>query len=162
KNVLTVINASTLKVEANWAITGGEEPTGLALDNKTHRLFTVCGNKVMIIMDATIGKVIATLPIGDGCDGVAFDTELKRAYSSNGEGTITVVQEENENTFKVLETIPTQKGARTICVNSKTHHLYLPAGEYEEAPPATKENPRPRPKVKAGSFVIIDIESVKK
>lgn len=162
KNVLTVINASTLKVEANWAITGGEEPTGLALDNKTHRLFTVCGNKVMVVMDATNGKVIATLPIGDGCDGVAFDTELKRAYSSNGEGTITVVQEENENTFKVLETIPTQKGARTICVNSKTHHLYLPAGEYEEAPPATKENPRPRPKVKAGSFVIIDIESVKK
>ncbi len=162
KNAVTVINAKTLKVDANWSITGGEEPTGLALDNKTHRLFTVCGNKVMVVMDAANGKVITTLPIGDGCDGVAFDTELKRAYSSNGEGNVTVVQEENENTFKVLETISTQKGARTICVNSKTHHIYLPAAEYEDMPQPTKENPRSRPKVKAGSFVILDIEPIKK
>ncbi len=161
KNLLTVINATTLKVEQNWPITGGEEPTGLALDNKTHRLFTVCGNKVMVVMDALNGKIIATLPIGDGCDGVAFDTELKRAYSSNGEGTITVVQEENETNFKVIETVQTQKGARTITVNSKTHHVYLSVGEYDEAPAPTVENPRARPKVKSGSFVILDVELIK-
>lgn len=161
KNLLTVINATTLKVEQNWPITGGEEPTGLALDNKTHRLFTVCGNKVMIVMDALTGKVIATLPIGDGCDGVAFEPSTNRAYSSNGEGTITVVQEENENNFKVIETIQTQKGARTICINPKTHHIYLATGDYEAPPAATKENPHPRPQAKAGSFVILDIEMIK-
>jgi YVTN family beta-propeller protein len=158
KNLVTVINATTLKVEANWPITGGDEPTGLALDNTTHRLFTVCGNKLMVIMDAANGKVIASLPIGDGCDGVAFDKELKRAYSSNGEGNMTVVQEENENSFKVVETVETQRGARTICANSKTHHVYLSAGEYDEAPAPTTENPHPRPKVKSGTFVVLDIE----
>jgi YVTN family beta-propeller protein len=157
KNTITVINATSLKVEANWAITGGEEPTGLALDNKTHRLFTVC-DKLMVIMDAANGKVISSLSIGEGCDGVAFDPELKRAYSSNGEGTVTVVQEENENTFKVIETIQTQKGARTICLNSKTHHLYLSAGEYDEVSAPTQDNPRPRAKIKTGSFVVLDIE----
>ena len=162
KNLITVINANTLKVEENWPITGGEEPTGLAIDNKTHRLFTVCGNKLMVVMDATNGKVIASLPIGDGCDGVDFDTELKRAYSSNGEGNVTVVQEENENTFKVLETITTQKGARTICVNLKTHHVYLPTAEYEDMPQIAKDAPKARPKAKAGSFTIIEIEPVKK
>ncbi|HXB39726.1 MAG TPA: YncE family protein [Bacteroidia bacterium] len=157
KNMITVINATTLKVEQNWPIAPGEEPTGLALDNKTHRLFTVCGNKLMVVIDATNGKVIANLPIGDGCDGVAFEPTTNRAYSSNGEGTVTVVQEENETTFKVIETIQTQKGARTICINPKTHHVYLSAGEYEEMPPAA-DGQRQRPKVKAGSFVILDIE----
>ena len=162
KNQVTVINATTLKIEGTWPITGGEEPTGLALDNKTHRLFTVCGNKVMVVMDAINGKVITSAPIGDGCDGVAFDAALKRVYSSNGEGTVTVIQQENENTYKVLETISTQKGARTICVNAKSHHIYLPAAEYEEAPsePATGGQQK-RPKVKTGSFVIIDVEPVK-
>ncbi len=159
KNLITVINATTLKVEQSWSIAPGEEPTGLALDNKTHRLFTVCGNKLMIVLDASNGKVVASLPIGDGCDGVAFEPATNRAYSSNGEGTVTVIQEENESSFKVVETIQTQKGARTICINPKTHHVYLSAGEYDEAPTeATADNPRKRPKVKSGSFVILDIE----
>jgi DNA-binding beta-propeller fold protein YncE len=162
KNLVTVINPNTLKVETSWPITGGEEPTGLALDRETNRLFTVCGNKVMVVMDASNGKVVSSLPIGDGCDGVAFDPSLKRAYSSNGEGTVTVVQEENGTTFKVLETITTQKGARTICVNPVTHHIYLPVAEYEEAPAPTTENPRQRPKVKGGTFSVLDLEPVKK
>jgi YVTN family beta-propeller protein len=162
KNIITLINATTLKVEKSYSIIGGEEPTGLALDNVTHRLFTVCGNKKMIVMDAQNGKIIATLPIGDGCDGVAFDKELKCIYASNGEGNITVVKEEDANTFKIIETIETQKGARTISVNSKTHHIYTPTSEYEAAPTeATKDNPRKRPKVKSDSFVIFDIELIK-
>ena len=157
KSVINVINASTLKVEQHWPIAPGEEPSGLALDNQNHRLFSVCGNKLMVVIDAETGKVITTLPIGDRCDGVAFDPELKRAYSSNGEGSITVVQEENSNSFKVLETIVTQPGAKTIAVNKTTHHLYLTTAEYVSAPTADNR----RPPVKPDSFVILDIETLK-
>jgi len=157
KSVINVINASTLKVEQHWPIAPGEEPSGLALDNQNHRLFSVCGNKLMVVIDAETGKVITTLPIVDRCDGVAFDPELKRAYSSNGEGSITVVQEENSNSFKVLETIVTQPGAKTIAINKTTHHLYLTTAEYESAPTADNR----RPPVKPNSFQILDIETLK-
>jgi YVTN family beta-propeller protein len=157
KSLINQINATTLKVEQHWPIAPGEEPSGLALDNKTHRLFSVCGNKLMVVTDAETGKVITTLPIGDRCDGVTFDPDKKRAYSSNGDGTITVVQEENSNSFKVLETIQTQLGARTITIDKTTHHLYLPTAEYESAPSGSNR----RPPIKPNSFVILDIETLK-
>jgi DNA-binding beta-propeller fold protein YncE len=156
KNEVCVINASTFKVEHYWSVNPGEEPTGLAIDNTTHRLFAVT-DKLMIILDAENGKIITTLPIGENVDGCAFDPELKRAYSSNGDGTMTVVQEENANSFKVVETVKTQEGARTICVSTKTHHAYLPTAEYGETPAATKENPHPRPTVKPNTFVVLKI-----
>ena len=111
----------------------------------------------MVVTDAETGKVITTLPIGDRCDGVTFDPDKKRAYSSNGDGTITVVQEENSNSFKVLETIQTQLGARTITIDKTTHHLYLPTAEYESAPSGSNR----RPPIKPNSFVILDIETLK-
>jgi DNA-binding beta-propeller fold protein YncE len=157
KSLVDQINATTLKVEHSWSIAPGEEPSGLALDNQNHRLFSVCGNKLMVVTDAETGKIITTLPIGDRCDGVTFDPDKKRAYSSNGEGTITVVQEENSNSFKVLETITTQLGARTITIDKTTHHLYLPTAEYESAPSGTNR----RPPLKPNSFVILDIETLK-
>jgi DNA-binding beta-propeller fold protein YncE len=152
-----MINPVTLKVEQTWSIAPGEEPSGLAIDVKNQRLFSVCGNKLMIILNATNGNVVAKVDIGDRVDGVGFDPSLKRAYSSNGDGTLTVVQEENENTFRVIENFPTQKGARTIAVNPKTHRIYLPTAEFEAAPAPTTDNPRPRPSVKADSFVILEI-----
>lgn len=151
KNMINVIDTKTLTVTKHWSIAPGEEPSGLALDNENHRLFSVCGNKLMVVTDAETGKVITTLPIGDGCDGVAFDSVLKRAYSSNGEGNITVVQEVTKDKFEVVATIQTQKGARTIAANSKTHHLYLPAAEYKSAESGI------RPAVIPGSFVILDV-----
>lgn len=156
KSLISVINVNTLKVEKSWSIAPGEEPSGLALDNETHRLFSVCGNKLMVVSDAEAGKVVTTLPIGDRCDGVAFDPQLKRAYSSNGEGTITVVQEENKDNFKVTETIKTQPGARTITVDKTTHKLYLPTAEFEAS---TGENRRPA--LKPNSFTILEVEPVK-
>lgn len=155
KSEISIINATTLKVEKTWSIAPGEEPSGLALDNETHRLFSVCSNKLMVISDAEAGKVITTLPIGERCDGVAFDPTLKRAYSSNGEGTITVVQEENKDKFRVVETIVTQKGARTIAVDKTTHHLYLPTAEFEAA------QGNQRPAMKPGSFVVLEVAPVK-
>lgn len=157
KSMIVQINATTLAVEQKWSIAPGEEPSGLALDNETHRLFSVCGNKLMVIVNALDGKVITTLPIGDGCDGVMFDPSKKRAYSSNGEGTITVVQEENGDKFTVVENIKTQSGARTITIDKSTHKLYLPTAEYGTAPEATKENPRPRKPIIPNTFVVLEV-----
>ncbi|MCX6258009.1 MAG: YncE family protein [Bacteroidia bacterium] len=160
KSKLCLIDPQTMKVEQSWPLAPGDGPSGLALDDKTHRLFSVC-DKLMVVVDALTGKVITTLPIGDRVDGVAFDPGEKCAYSSNGDGTMTVVQEENENTFKVLENVKTQKGARTITLDKSTHKIYLPTAEFGETPLATKENPHPRPSIKPGSFVILELVPVK-
>lgn len=125
------INAVSLKVENLWPIDPGEEPSGLALDNENHRLFSVCGNKLMTVTDVGSGKVITSVPIGDGCDGVAFDAVAKRIYSSNGEGTMTVIQQLDADHYKVLETFTTVPGARTITIHKASHHLYLSAAEME-------------------------------
>ena len=161
KSLITVIDAKTMKVEKSWSLAPGEEPTGLALDNETHRLFSVCGNKLMMVVNAMDGKIVASLPIGEGCDGVKFDPGLKRACSSNGEGTMTVVQEIDRDTFKVLETVTTMPGARTLAVDIRTHHIYLPSAEYEPSPAPTTENPRPRRTMKPDSFGVLDIAYIK-
>ncbi len=153
KSSISKINAVPLKVEATWSIAPGEEPSGLALDNINHRLFSVCGNKMMTVTDANTGKLITTVPIGDGCDGVAFDPGTKRIFSSNGEGTITVVQQESSDKYTVVENFVTQRGARTIALDKTTNHLYVPTGEYEPG-----EGRRP---VKPGTFVVLDIEPEK-
>ena len=157
KSLISVIDVVQLKVIANWSISPGEEPSGLAIDNKTHRLFSVCSNKLMMIIDAGTGKILTSLPIGQGCDGATFDPAYSRAYASNGEGTLTVVQEENENSFKVLETVPTQRSARTITIDYSTHHIYLPAAEFESAPSESNR----RPAIKTNTFTILDIETLK-
>lgn len=162
KSLISVIDAKTMKVLKSWPIAPGEEASGLALDNEAHRLFAVCGNKLMVVVDATNGHVVANLPIGDGCDGVKFDPELKRAISSNGDGTMTVVQELSKDSFKVLETITTAGGARTLAVDTKTHHIYAPTAEFNPAPAATAADPRPRRTAKPDSFYIMDIAPVKK
>ncbi|HZX74347.1 MAG TPA: YncE family protein [Cyclobacteriaceae bacterium] len=126
KSMIYSINTKTLAVENKWSIAPGEEPSGLATDRITHRLFSVTDN-LMVVLDSETGKVVTTVPIGDRVDGVMFDPEKKRIYTSNGTGTVTVVEEVNANTFKVVETIPTRAGARTIGINTKTHRIYLPA-----------------------------------
>ncbi|MFZ0281186.1 MAG: hypothetical protein WAL29_06025 [Bacteroidales bacterium] len=157
KSLINVIDAGTLKVISRWPINPGEEPSGLALDYQTHMLFSVCSNKLMVVVDATSGKVITTLPIGIGCDGAAFDPMYKRAYASNGEGTMTVVQEGPGNSFRVLENVATQPGARTITLDKASHHIYMTTADYETAP---SEDNR-RPPIKPGSFVILDIQTLK-
>jgi YVTN family beta-propeller protein len=151
KNSIAVINSKTCTVEHTWPLAPGEEPTGLALDNITHRLFSVCSNKLMVITDASSGKIISTLPIGEKSDGTAFDQGLKYVYSSNGDKTMTVVKEGTDGKFSVLENVPTQEGARTIAVNKLTHHIYVSAGDFEPATDGQK------PKIKPDTFVILDI-----
>jgi DNA-binding beta-propeller fold protein YncE len=160
KNEVLQIDAATMKVEQTWSLGMGEGPSGLSIDKKTRRLFSVCDNKLMVIMSADDGKIVTTIPIGEHVDAAGFDVRMNRVYSSNGDGTLTVVQEKDANTFTVLENVVTQRGARTIAVNSKTHHIYLPTAEFGSAPEATKDKPHPKPSLKLGSFIIIDVATI--
>ena len=162
KSQIKKINTSSMKVINTWNIAPGDEPSGLAIDTATNRLFAVCSNKLMIVLDAKTGKIIKTLPIGDGCDGVAFDAEKQLVFSSNGEGSVTVVKEKNANSFSVLETVKTQKGARTIALNKTTHQLYLPTAEFGTKPEPTAENPKPRAGITPNSFTVLVVENTSK
>ncbi len=160
KSSVSMINVKTWKVEQTWSISPGEEPSGLAIDTETHRLFSAT-DKLMVVLDAETGKVVTTIPTGGGVDGAGFDPVLKRAYSSCGEGVLTVIQEDNKDTFRVLENVPTQSGARTISVSAKTHRIYLPTAEFGPAPEKTADNPRPRPNMKPGTFTVLVLEPAK-
>jgi YVTN family beta-propeller protein len=155
-NEVVVIDANTYKVTHRYKINEGDEPSGLAIDRVTNRLFIGCGgNATLVVMDAANGKNLAKFKIGD-CDGVAFDPALKLAYSSNGEGTISVIRELSANKFEFVENIVTEKSARTIGIDENTHHLFLPAAQMEATAP-TADNAHPRPHMIAGTFHVIEI-----
>ncbi len=161
KSEIKTIDATKLEVTATWSIVPGDEPSGLAIDIETNRLFSVC-DKLMVVVDAKSGKKITTLPIGEGCDGVMFDAKKKLAFASCGEGVITVVKEESKNKFSVLETIQTQKGARTIALNKTTNELYLSTADFGAKPESTTENPKPRASIVPNSFKVLVVEAIAK
>jgi YVTN family beta-propeller protein len=158
KSEIVAIDAKKMQVVARWSIQPGEEPSGLAIDAKHNRLFSVCSNKLMVVVDAGDGKVLTSLPIGDRTDGCAFDPGTGLAFSSNGEGTMTVVREESPSKFSVLETVKTQAGGRTITVDPVTHTVYIPTAEFGPAPDPTPERPRPRPAILPNTFCILKIQ----
>ncbi len=154
KSTISGFDARTLTVGKTWAIAPGEEASGLAIDRQHHLLFSVAGNRKMMISDYQAGKVVGEVPIGEGPDGAAYDPETHLAFSSNGrDGTLTVVREDAPDKFTVVENIETQKSARTITVDPVTHLIYLSAAEFEK--PAANADPRSRPKMIPGSFTII-------
>jgi YVTN family beta-propeller protein len=159
KSEISEIDASSMKVLNTWSIAPGEEASGLAMDTKNRRLFAVCSNKMMVIVNADNGKVVSTVTIGDGPDAAAFDPGKMRIYSSNGEGTLTVVQD-SADTYKVLEDVTTQKSARTMAINTKTHHIYLPAAHFMPLHPIRAGAPKPKPQVRPGTFVILDVAEI--
>ena len=159
KNQIKTIDATKLEVVATWSISPGDEPSGLAIDLETNRLFSVCGNKLIIIVNAKTGKTITTLPIGDGCDGVAFDAKKQLAFASCGDGTVTVIKEDKKDKFSVLETVQTQKGARTICINPTNGNLYLSTPDFGVKPEPTTENPKPRSSIVPNSFKVLVVEN---
>ncbi len=152
KSEIAVVNTKTWTVDNNWKTGNGKEPSGLAIDVKTKRLFAGCDNKLLIVMNAENGKVVKELPIGDGCDGVVFDPELQNVFSSNGEGTLTVIHEKSAKSFEVVENVPTKKGARTSAVDLKTHKVYLPTADF--LPPNPEEKGK-RPGIVPGSFQVL-------
>jgi len=151
KSELVAFDPVKLSVKSRWKLTGCEEPTGLSFDAKARRLFVGCGgNKKMVVVDADNGKVLATLDIGEGCDATAFDPDRNLAFASAGDGTITVVSEDAPDKFSVVQTVTTQKGARTMTVDHKTHRLYTVTANV---------GPRPERKMEPDSFVVLVLES---
>jgi DNA-binding beta-propeller fold protein YncE len=127
KNEIVAIDSKEGKVLAHWPLSPGEGPTGLAIDREHHRLYSGCSNKMMVVLDANQGKVLATPPVGSGVDGSAFDPQLGLAASANGrDGTLTAVKEDPAGTFKVVQTLKTANSARTITSDPKSHQFYLP------------------------------------
>lgn len=148
KNEIVAVDAKTFQVLNHWSIAPGKSPSGLAIDRKRHHLFAGCDDKIMIVLDAQTGSVVKQVTIGDGVDGCGFDPALDRAYSSNGEGTLTVV---DAKTLEVLANVPTKKGARTCTVDPRTHHVFLPTADFESTTPPGQR----RPPMIPGSFQVL-------
>jgi YVTN family beta-propeller protein len=152
KNEIVVVDAKTFAVEDHWHVGKGEEPSGLAIDTKTKRLFAGCGNKILVVLNSDNGKVVKELPIGDGCDGVDIDLSLGHVFSSNGDGTLTIIHEKNANDIKVIDNVATKRSARTLAVDQKTHKAYLPATDPE---PMNPKDPKQHPGSVPGSFQVL-------
>lgn len=156
KSEVVAIDSSKLEIKNRWSLAPqGEDPSGMAIDRKNRRLFIGCGNEKMIVMNADNGKILAALPIGEGVDAVGFDEKTKLAFSSNGEGTLTVVREDSPDKFSVVEDVKTQRGTRTMAVDTKTHKVYTVTAQFGETPAPTKERPNPRPSIVPNSFVVL-------
>lgn len=149
------LDSKNLTVLAHWPLAPCAEPSGLAIDAKNHRLFAGCGNKMMAVIDADSGKVVATPPIGVGVDADRFDPATGYAFASCGSGVLTVVHEDSPDKFSVVEDVPTQMGARTMALDKKTHEVFLVTAEFGPPPAATAEHPHPRPTMVPDSFVVL-------
>ena len=129
KSEVVAIDTKKHEVVNRWPIAPGEEASGMAIDVAHHRLFLGCGNKMMVMMDNTSGKVVGSVPIGDGVDANAFDPETQLAFASCGEGTVTIAHEDSPDKLTVVQTLKTQPRARTMTIDPKTHRIYLATGE---------------------------------
>jgi YVTN family beta-propeller protein len=157
KNTITRLDAKALKVTAEWPLAGCESPSGLAMDTAGRRLFSVCDGKKMAVTDADTGKSLATPAIGDGPDAAGFDAKNQVAFSSNGDGTLTVVNAAKGGGYNVIQTLKTQKGGRTMAFDSGSGKVYVVVAEYEPLPAPTAAVPHPRPVATAGSFSVMVI-----
>ena len=155
KSEILAIDPKQLKVKSTWRLAPCQEPSGLAIDVASRRLFAGCDNKMMAVVDADTGKVIATPAIGEGVDADRFDPETKLAFASCGEGVLTVVSEDAPDKFSVVQNVPTQRGARTMELDPKTHQLYLVTAKFGPPPAATAGQPRQRPSILPDSFVVL-------
>lgn len=153
------IDSKTMKVAATWTLEGCNSPTGLALDSVHARVFSVCDDKVMTVTNAKTGKQVAKVTIGDGPDAVVYDAKTGLIFSSNGgDGTLSVVRQVSANTYKVVASVPTQRGARTMAFDASTGKAYLGTSDFGPAPAATAEQPHPRPTIVPDTFRVLVVE----
>lgn len=131
KSELAQIDATTLTVLKTWPVAPGDEPSGLAIDRLNNLLFSVCSNKELIVFDIKNEKVTDSVAIGGRVDAVVFDPQSKLIYSSNGEGNVTIIKQLNAHSYKIVQTLTTQKGSKTMMLDTKTKKIYLPAAKYE-------------------------------
>lgn len=155
KSELAALDPKDLKVKSVWPLAPCEEPSGLAIDVANRRLFAGCDNEMMAVVNADTGKVIATPGIGKGVDANRFDPETHLAFASCGEGVLSVVREDSPHQFSAAETVTTERGARTMELDPKTHQIYLVTAKFGPPPAATAEQPRPRPAIVPDSFTLL-------
>lgn len=155
KSLVVQIDSRSREILNRWPLEPCESPSGMAIDTQHRRLFIGCHNKLMAIMDADTGKVVATVPIGEGVDANSFDPGTQLAFASNGDGTLTVVHEDSPDKYTVVENVSTKKGARTMALDRKTHNIFLAAADFD--PPAPGQQ---RPNMKPGTFVILVFSTI--
>lgn len=158
KSSVVKFDARSLALVATWPLAPCEEPTGMGMDVAHHRIFVGCGNKLMAIMDTRTGRVVGTVPAGQGIDGAGYDPKTGFAFTSNGEGTLTVVGQSSPDVYTVLATIPTKARARTMAIDPSTGRIYTVTADFGTAPAPTPASPRPRPPIIPGSFTLLVIE----
>ena len=152
---MTVIDSRKLSVLRTFALPGCASPSGLAIDRAHHRLFSVCDGKTMAVTDADTGKQVARVPVGDGPDAAAFDSKRGLVFSSNGDGTLTIVRQDAADHYTVQATLPTQRGARTMALDATTGKVYAVTSDFGPAPAATAEQPHPRPVPVPDTFTVL-------
>jgi DNA-binding beta-propeller fold protein YncE len=157
KNSLAVIDARALSVQSVIPLSGCEDPSGLALDAAAQRLFAVCDNHVMVVVDGAAGHVVGSAPIGASPDGAGYDAGARLAFASCGEGVLTVVAPAGNGSPQVVQTVPTQRGARTMTLDERRHRIYLVTADYGATPAATAEHPHPRPAILPGTTRLLVI-----
>jgi DNA-binding beta-propeller fold protein YncE len=159
KNNVAVVDAKAMQVTAHYGLGDNKTPAGLAFDVKNQILFVECRNPaVSVIMNAQQGKIITTLPIGSGVDGAGFNAETMEAFSSQGDGTLTVIKEDNPKRFSVEQNVKTMPSAKTMTIDSKTNRVLLIGAEFGPAPPSETPSGRPRRgALVPGSFTIIEV-----
>ncbi|HXM23653.1 MAG TPA: YncE family protein [Terriglobales bacterium] len=155
KSQLDAIDPNKLEVKSRWPLAPCQEPSGLSMDRKNRRLFSGCDNKMMAVVDADSGKVIATPAIGGGVDATVFDEGTGLAFASCGEGVLTVVREESQSKFSVAENVTTQEGARTLALDDKTHQVFVVTAKFGPPPAPTPEQPHPRHSILPDTFVVL-------
>jgi hypothetical protein len=152
------IDPSGNRVLRRWPLAPCEEPTGLAIDRVHHLLFSGCRNSLMAISDYGQGRLVGQAPIGGGVDGCAFDASLQLAFSSNGDGTVTVVHEDSPTRFHLVATVATRRGARTMELDERTHRIYTVTAAFGPTPTPTPDDPHPRPSLVPGTFALLVLE----
>jgi YVTN family beta-propeller protein len=152
-----VVEIDTLKVRVSrrFSLLPCNEPTGLGLDPEHHRVYSGCHNKSMTILDTMAGRVIARMPIGAGVDGNGYDAGTGLAFSSNGEGTLTIIREASPGEFEVVENVPTQRGSRTMAIDPGTHNIYLPVAQFTQPEKTTQASTKQRPVMIKDSFEVL-------
>jgi len=155
KSSLVRFDANTLKIENTWPLAPCESPSGLAIDAVHEILVVGCHNKLMAFVDGNSGKVLGTVPIGQGVDANRFDPVTGYAFASCGDGSLTIAHEDSPTQFSPVETIQTQRGARTMALDYATHTVYLVTAEFGQAPAATADNPHPRPAILPDTFTLL-------
>ena len=156
KGEVVAVDTRAMQAKARYSLAPCEEPTGMARDAARGRLIIGCGGNSMIaVMDEKTGKLVTTIPAGEGIDASGFDASTQLGFASAGAGNVTVVHENADGTFTTVGTVATQARARTMTVDEKTHKIYLSTAEFGPAPAPTAEVPRPRAPMIPGSFVVL-------